>query len=249
MSRELRGAERSSEFSTALRMLEGEGLAMLVVGDVDGDAMRVVLQQLLGAPEEDRVRILGLLNDTDPGDYLPDSVSPDQPDVRTLQFRRGRSAATTDHSVTQLDGVDGDQPLRTAVHQSLLDAYAELARPPSQLQDSRTAGFRPDELRVVVDSLRPLLDSMGREEIVDWLRNDPLPAIRDPRYRGRAHWVYYGARDEPVVETLMADPELFDVLIEVRRYGRHVEYRWILYPDRFPHIADRLETPWLAVTE
>ena len=66
---------------------------MLLVGQVDDRAMQSVLRRMLGAPTEDRFRVLALLNDTDPAGYLPEPVTPADDDVAVLQYPRGRGAA------------------------------------------------------------------------------------------------------------------------------------------------------------
>ena len=147
------------------------------------------------------------------------------------------------------DSVPGAGDLLGELDEALTGAYEQLARPPSELPDRASSGFRRGELRVVVDSMQPLLDEAGVDRVVEWLRTDPVPTLRAPRFRGRSHWVHYGPSDGPVVEALMADPGLFDLLVRVRRRGRLVEYQWVLRPDRFPHLAQRLETPWLTAGE
>lgn len=246
MSTPLRGDETSPKFTRALGTLAGQGVAMLVAGAVDESAMQAVVRRLFGEPTADRYRVLALLNGIDPGRYLPPQVTPDRADVRVLQSPRGRSAATSAPAGTSGPSRSGDGDLLGDLHGTVTSAAGELAQLRSDRDGGEEGGFEPGELRVVVDSLQPLVEEAGLADVIEWLRTDPVPAIRDPPFRGRSHWLYFGDVAEPAVQALMADPGLFDVLLEVRRHRADVQYRWVLWPDRYPHLEDELQSPWMT---
>lgn len=222
---------------------------MLVAGAVDEAAMQAVVRRLLGEPSVERYRVLALLNGIDPARYLPGSVDPDDSTVRVLQTPRGRSATATASPGEGTLGPAGDEDLLADLDGSLREACESLAALRAERDPSADPGFAPGELRVVVDAIQPLVDAAGLKAVIDWIRSGPIPTLRDPRFRGRSHWLYFGDADEPAVDALMADPGLFDVLLGVRRQGEAVEYRWVLPPDRFPHLETELTTAWLSAEE
>lgn len=240
----LRSYEPPPAFTTALHRLEERGVALLLVGEVDDAAMRAVIRRMVGDPTRHRYRVLALLGGADPARYLPGDVTAGRADVSVLRYPFGRSAATAETSVDRSVGAGG---ILDAMHQDLRRTYDVLARQASATENRPPDEFEPGELRVVVDSLQPLVDAAGVDGVLEWLRTDPIRLLREPRFRGRSHWVYHGPVDDPVVETLMADPGVFDVLVRVQRRQRLVEYRWVLRSDRFPHLATRIETPWMPV--
>lgn len=240
-----RGSRLSPEFTKALTMLEGWGVSLLLAGEVDEAAMQTVTRRLLGDPTIDRYRILALLNDNDPAEYLPQQVTPGQADVRVLQYPSARSAVSATTSGDRFDQSAEGSGMLEVMNQDLISTCEELARTASTQDEQSTSGFRPGELRVVVDSLQPLIEAAGLDRVKEWLQNDPIPNLRGPRFRGRSHWMYYGSTDDSRVQTLMADPGLFEILVRVRRRQHHVEHQWVLRPDRFPHIETHIETPWM----
>lgn len=235
------------EFANALDVLEGEGVALLLAGAVDDAAMQRLVRRMLGDAAEDRYRVLALLDGNEPAGYLPQGVPASRDDVGVLQYRAGRSTAVEAGANGPGRRVD-DSRLLEAVIGDLRRACDDLARLASERAARSTPGFEPGELRVAVDSLQPLVESVGAGRVAERLGDDLLPDLRAPRILGRSHWVYYGPAEDPTVETLMADPRVFDVLVRVRRRRRVVEHQWVLRPDRVPDIGTRLESPWMSAT-
>lgn len=246
----LRSHGPSPEFTTALTLLERWGVTLLLVGEVDDAAMQKVTRRMMGDPTIDRYRVLALLNDNDPGEYLPRTVTPGQADVSVLRYPYGRGGVATHPSDEPFDRTAdrSERGILEEIHQDLRTACDELAGPADPGDGQSTSGFRPGELRVVVDSIQPLVEAVGVTRVQEWLLDDPVPTLRGPRFRGRTHWIYYESPDHSSVHTLMADPGLFDVLVRVRRRQGHVEHQWVLRPDRFPHIETRIESPWMPAT-
>lgn len=243
---QLRGDQRSPEFAEALEMLEVWGAAILVAGVVDDEAMQAVLRRMMGAASKDRYRLLTLLTDNDPGPYLPGTVSPDEEGVRIVRRSLGRGAAQSGHPEEITDIPPVGTNVLGELHREMVsacDAFTESSRP-----DENSAGtLQPGALRVVVDTLQSLILETSIDTVVKWLRAEAVPAFRNDRFRGRSHWTYYGQSDGPTVDALMADPNLFDVLIRVRRRRQQAEYKWELPADRYPHISTSKVTAWMPV--
>ncbi len=218
----------SARFSEVLQALKREGCNLLVTGAVSGTVTDTATRRLLGAPHEERKRVLALadvaLDRVD--DRLPGGCRRTDPDVCVVARRNAaRSTAATSGTTADLDRVV-DSDLRT-FREAICDAVAGYGE--------AADGLDPAEFRLSVDSLRLLLDDHDRDEVTRFLR--AVTALVSG-VNGMAHYHLPVADDADVVSSLSS---LFDARIELRqRDGFAPEQRW--------HVREHdAYTPWVRL--
>lgn len=209
------GDSGSGDFGDALCALKRRGSGLLLVGET-GDGTHLALsRRLLGRDDGDcRRRIVVLTDSPATADRrIPDAAPAET--YRVIDHRpQTRSAAATsgDRSPpTDLDRLEDE----------IVDAI-QVVEPPGSLA--------PAELRVCVDSLRPLVTDGGVQAVASFL-DTVLTAVRDRR--GMAHAHLPVAYDAPLVGVFAPS---FDAVVQLRP-GEH---RWHLTRE------DRA-TKWLPV--
>jgi hypothetical protein len=201
-------------FDEVLAHLKQNGCNLLVTGEVAAEVSDAATRRFMGAPYEDRKRVLALADAaTDRVDRrLPGGCGRDDPDVRVVARRNdARSAAAT---------APGRSAPADRVVESDLRSFREAICDAVAAYDHATDGLDPAQLRLSVDSLRLLLDYADRDEVERFLRGvTALVAGVD----GMAHY-HLPVADDDVVAALTP---LFDARIELRRRGRFApEQRW-----------------------
>lgn len=185
------------EITRVLRKQKRSGCTLLVLGSVR-DAHHELCRRLLGEPDDlSRHRLLVLLDRMD----IP----------LTQSDENGNSYRVIDHRpVVQCGGLGIHQPpvaIETLLEETL-SAIEDI--------DTPVDGFRPAELRVCVNSLEPLLDYYGPEELRPFLVS---LTDRIRRANGMAQFHLPLERDTERIQTLIP---LFDIIVELR----DGEYRW-----------------------
>lgn len=209
-----RGDGGSTRFPEVLHALKQDGCNLLVTGAVSGSVTDAATRRLLGAPLEERKRVLALADAAlaDVDDRLPGGCSPADPEVRVVARRNAaRSAAAAPEATANSDRVVRSS-LR-AFRGAICDAVAGY--------DEMADGLDPAEFRLSVDSLRLLLDDHDRDEVARFLR--AVTALVSG-VNGMAHYHLPVADDADVVASFSS---LFDARIELRRRdGFAPEQRW-----------------------
>lgn len=219
------GASETATFTQALAQLKRNGSNILLVGAA-GDAQHGACDRLLGDEgESPRERLFVFTGDADGvDDRIP------QTDTTVIEYEsKTRSAAT---AATPSSGVSPD-PARyrnveglPALGREMHTAITEATR--------RPGGLEPAQLRVCVDSLRPLLEERDEESVFRFLHG----VTREIKQaRGMGHFHLPVSYDDSTVRTLIP---LFDAVIEVRTRGDAPEQRW--------HLREAgLVTDWLPL--
>lgn len=223
-------AAEAAAFTRALAALKRRGSNLLLVGAA-GEPQLAACSHLLGDAVEPRRRLFVF---TDAGDgigsRLPESAR--RRDAVTVIRRRSLTRGATEANGTTTEA-DGAMPVpeRTveddrlaALGDAIVDAIVEF--------DEVTAGLAPAELRVCVDSLRPLLSDHSEETLFRFL-HVLTGEIR--RVNGMGHFHLPIERDERPVRLLSP---LFDAVVEVEGSDGGMKQRW--------HLRDGdLTTDWL----
>lgn len=209
------GESGTGDFGDALCALKRRGSGLLVVGET-GDGTHLALsRRLLGRDDGQCRRRVVVLTDSPAtaGRRIPDAAPPDT--YRVIDHRpQTRSAAASTGGAPPPSDLD-------RLEAEIVDAIEALGPPES---------VEPAELRVCVDSLRPLVTDGGVQAVVTFL-DTVLTAVRDRR--GMAHAHLPVAYDAPLVGVFAPS---FDAVIQLRP-GEH---RWHLTRE------DRA-TKWLPV--
>lgn len=201
-------------FRSGLRELKREGCALLVVGHVHGELLDAVSARLLGdvGGSRDRTRLFGLL-DRGLGRVatrlsLAGGAAPGPHRVVTTADERT--------AVVDWAGIDRDDVTRVPDVAGFVEAL------PAAIDDAAgRGGFAPGELRVCVDSLRPLVRAPAVSEtaFVGTVRE----AVRS--HRGMAHLVLPARPDGDLAASLAP---AFDAVVAVRTRDARREQRWHL---------------------
>ena len=212
------GERTAAAFTQRLAALKRRGAGLLVVGAAGDGSHLALSRRLLGDVRAGpRRRALVLVDGRGgPGERVPeDERGGDRlrvVDRRPLTRGAAEAASASARAPVDVDGVERDAL-------AAIDALEDAA-----------GGFATSELRLCVDSLRPLVDRHGVEGTAPLVRS---LVERTREERGIAHFhlpVPYGTG---AVEELAGS---FDAVIELRPG----EQRWHV-PD------DDLETEWLPV--
>lgn len=203
-------------FIEELSRLKRQGASVLVVGSTRASQQTETCRRLLGhAIERPRRRVLvsttGETRDVFDvvSERAPDRLSVITHDVQT------RSATAVDSSSTS------SIPETPTSTDSLVDLGVGIS---SAIESLETAadGFEPSELRIGVDSLVPLLEEYGREQVFRFIH---LTNGRTRDAGGMIHYHLPVERDADIVSILSP---LFDVIVELRERNGVCQERWSL---------------------
>jgi len=217
----MEGGAPEATFSQALAALKRRGSNLLVVGTTTCGAHLDVCSRLLGDAEHPRKRLLVF---TDSDERLDERVGDADPtDVSIVD-----SGNVTRGTVASDAG--SVPPRTTSVPPEDLDALGGAVAAEIDAFD----GLDPAELRVCLDSLRPLLADHDEDDVVGFLHTvtDEVQSVN-----GMGHYHLPVAPDDPVVGRLAP---LFDAVVEVHATDDEPYHRWHLQ-------APDLTTDWLRV--
>ncbi|WP_425606706.1 DUF7504 family protein [Natrinema marinum] len=203
-------------FSDELARLKRQGAGVLVVGSVRPDQRRDACRRLLGQ-ESEQLRRRILVSTTGDSHQLPLRV--DDPDPETFSpisyDAQARSAAAS------------SPPAGPSIPASPteVDTLADLGIAISSAIESfetDAGGLEPAELRVGIDSLLPLLEEYGKQQLFKFLH---LTNGRTRDVNGMAHYHLPVERDARIVPILSP---LFDIVVELREQNGNYQERWII---------------------
>lgn len=223
----LRGKGRPT-FGAALQKQKQGGCNILIVGDVADKYVDELSTELLGEPiEGPRSRVFGLFGrnaKTAEERIAVAGYSHPAQIVTSAEF--ARSATTTDDSgcwdsrasrntgFTQVD----DEGLCSLQH-ALVDAI--------ERAENKHGGFQTGQLRVCLDSLRPLLDTYETECVRDFLS---VVTQKTANKNGMGHYVLQAPRDSEAVKSIES---LFDIVLSLSTENGEQKQEW--YIREFEH--------------
>lgn len=212
-----------------LTRLKERGGNLLVVGSVPDDVVAAASASLFGDPRPGRRAVVAL---ADRGVATGDDrlararVAPDA--ARVVAFRPADGAATTRSAVASAVTV-GDLPVRTVTGD--LEAFRDAVVEAVYEADRAAGGLGPADLRLCVDSLRPVVAADAGEAFVGPVRE----AVED--VAGMAHYLLPTSLDANEVRAVQS---LFDAVVELRVGTAGPEQRW--------HLADSgFSTQWFRL--
>ncbi|MDG5819838.1 HalOD1 output domain-containing protein [Natronococcus sp. A-GB7] len=200
---------------STLGRLKRTGGNVLIAGGVPDDLVDVASANLLGDPDRNRRHLFALLDR----------------DRRVVSDRLATtdiaSAQIVDYAMTARSVASAGAPVADAV--AVVDEPTDLDELEAAV-DARVRAFgtdtplsEPGDLRLCVDSLRPMLDERGTDGTVALL--EPIcEAVRD--VSGLGHYVLPVDRDDPLVDALES---LFDATVELRVGDCGPQQRWHLH--------------------
>jgi hypothetical protein len=207
MRPEYGGPSEGTEFSQALAALKRDGCNVLLVGDAPERANRRACRRLLGEGANDPRRKLFVF--TDPTDARERLSVDDGRRTRVLLQHDGDAPDDPPARTTVVDGRRLSVLCREFV--AVVDEF-----------EAEGDGLAPGELRVCVDSLRPLLHDYASENAFRLLH---MLSTRVREANGLGHYHLPLAPDADAVNLL--EP-LFDAVVEVRVDDGSPEHRWYL---------------------
>ena len=222
MGTDFGGTPDRSTFARTLSDLKREGSNILLVGDESNDAHDDVCRRLLGEDDDaPRYRLFVLTRDGEEGCTTAPAATAGAGPVRVV---RQAGAPTVDGEDVLTATVDSE--FLSALGMDFLDVVDEIV--------AESDGLEPAQLRVCLDSIRPLVER-HRSETVFRLLHMMTARIREEH--GMGHFHLRLPRDHEIVRLL--DP-LFDAIVEVRTTDGTVEQRW--------HLRDGdVTSDWIAV--
>jgi hypothetical protein len=216
------------------------GCCILLVGDVPDKTLDHASANFLGDPATDqRTRVFGLFDRNertiyDRLEYAGYSQTPTKV-VTTTAFARMSATAETE---TETDGGSSGPDSTNADYSLDVTTVTsdDLAAVTTALVDAFGAAedYTPSELRVCIDSLRPLLDECDADTVGAFL--DTLTAEIVAR-QGMGHVVLPVAPDHECVEAVR---DHFDIVVPIRCENGTEEQRWV-----FP--SEDRKTDWLEL--
>ena len=210
----MNGQYETGAFTQSLASLKQQGCALLVAGPVRDGTHLQLSRRLLGEEgSETRRRLVVLTDCNGSSNRRPDS-SVDEDTYRVIDRRPAMRSAASCASPSSVD--------ISTLERDTINAIDDF--------DAAANGLAPAELRVCVDSLRPLVERYG------WDGVEPFLATITERIHethGMGHIHFSGDLDCVTVTELSP---LFDIIIEVRPD----EHRWHL-------LDDDIRTDWLRV--
>jgi hypothetical protein len=203
-------------FGELLSDLKSRGCTVLVTGHASEDAFRRLSANFLGGRGARRSRVFGLLDHgVDAARSRLQRAGPGYDPALVIDATSGVSRAA---AASQPGLSDRSVAVRRSDH-SLSSLETEII---DAIHDSRQLNgpFESGELRVCVDSLRPLAERHDDDSLYEFLSAVDA-AIKS--VDGMGHFVFPGDRDDDVVQSLVP---AFDVLVELRDENEYVEQRW-----------------------
>jgi hypothetical protein len=223
--------DERDEFIGKLKRWKYEGCSILVVGEAL-DLLRGTSELLLGEPDNDRYRVF-VRTDAEPGSVYDRLSSGTDPSGQTKildydSVPRSAAAATT---TTEREHIP-----EVPVSGGLDRLYDEITETMAEF-DSRSGGLSASELRLSVDTLRPLLAAYDSEEVRRWIHHVDGAT---KSYQGIAHYLLPKPYTSETVQRLRGQ---FEAVIEVQPYddeGAKRKERW--------HVpGGDITTPWRAM--
>lgn len=204
---------------STLKRLKQTGGNVLVTGAVPDELTDVASANLLGDPERGRQHLFALL-DRDATTVSDRLGSPNPAAARVVEYASlSRSAASSHPSADSDDGV-ADEPTDLAEFETAVKANIEALAASGVVCE-------PGELRLCVDSLRPVLEERDADGAAAFL--EPIcNSVRNAS--GLAHYVVPIDREEPAVRALES---LFDATIELRVGTAGPQQRWHLHESEY----------------
>lgn len=206
-----RGDSAPLTFDEVLSQFKRDGCSLLITGEVSPDVTAMATRRFLGAPFEDRKRIL-VLADTDARAaraHLPGGCHPEGDDVTIIERETISRSASTRDSTSDPPTVTVDGSLATLGEEivAAIDAY-------------EAEGLDPAELRLAINSLYPLLADNDYTTVVRFIRevSEAVEAVD-----GMSHYHLPAPEGSALVESVGT---LFDARVELRRNGPDAEQRW-----------------------
>ncbi|WP_458206482.1 DUF7504 family protein [Haladaptatus sp. NG-SE-30] len=203
-----------------LARIKKTGGNLLLTGLVPDHVVDAASVQLLGRRAPDKTRVVAVHDRS----------------VATADARLSRIGATTDES--HIISLDAEARSATATTSATTDHHVtddvgdlfefqrKIDRTLRKIDYDRR-GLEPAELRFCFDSLRPVLDEQGEDDVTEFLYGC-FDAVKD--VSGMAHYVLPTKRDTPQVATI--EP-LFDATVELRVTDTGPEQRWHLSDTEF----------------
>lgn len=209
--------------SESLQRLKRHGCSLLVVGSVSAETRAAAVQRLLGAERLRRRRIVAV---TDGTADLTESLSQSP---ETFVLDHATEATTRDGTTGRRASPGASRHRRVApgldtLETAIRDEVDRLARLDGPLDAA--------ELRLSVDSLRPLLRRHGVDAVGEFV-DDVSTHVR--AVDGMAHYVLPEPYDSAVVQSTS---DHVDAVVELRARRDGPDQRW--------HLSDSgLTTPWI----
>ncbi|USZ68279.1 hypothetical protein NGM10_00715 [Halorussus salilacus] len=199
-----------------LTRLKQDGCNLLVTGAVSEDVTEQATRTLLGAPDEDRKRIVALADSGGRAvdERLPAGVDATGSDVWVVDQRAHRRSVPRAAESGEVDlPTPGDDDGLAQLREELVIAIDYF--------DGATDDLGPSELRLSVSSLGWLAHEHGPDAVTRFVRSVSA-MVRG--VRGMAHYHLPRPDDDDLVDRLSP---LFDARIELRkRDGLPTEQRW-----------------------
>jgi hypothetical protein len=205
------GVPDSATFAQTLSELKREGSNLLLVGQTGCPAHRVACRRFMGYEgEDDRHRVFVMTRDAEQCAELPAEAAVDGSTtvVRHADSEVGRPLPPTAEDLV----VDSD--LLSALGTTVLEAVDDI--------EAATDDLEPSELRLCLDSVRPLLQQHRSETVFRLLH---MVTSRVRQSNGMGHFHLRLDHDNDYVRLL--EP-LFDAIVEIREAEGTVEQRWHL---------------------
>lgn len=217
---QFRGDDTPLSFDEVLSRFKRRGCALLVTGEVGQDVTALATRRLLGAPFEDRKRVL-VLTDSEAmgvGAHLPGGCTPNDDSIEVIRHEVTTRSATAADSIdsTAADGAGGSRA-GVRVGTDLDDLRDEIDAAVDRLGGS---DLGPAELRVSLNSLYPLL---GEYEYSDVARFVGEVSDIVTEANGMCHCHLPTPEASETVESVAT---LFDARVELRRHGASAQQRW-----------------------
>jgi len=204
------GVPDSATFAQTLSELKRNGSNLLLVGETDSAAHRTACRRLMGYDGDDsRQRVYVLTRDAEGCASLPRSPSSTGDTV----FVHHEDVDVPDQVAPTVEELVVDSDLLSAMGTTVLET----------VDDIEAGGdLEPGELRLCLDSVRPLLQQ-HRSETVFRLLHMMTSHVRQSTGMGHFHLRLDHENDY----VRLLEP-LFDATVEVRVDGDAVEQRWHL---------------------
>ncbi|ELY50714.1 DUF7504 family protein [Natronorubrum bangense] len=239
VSRNALGGESNEErFSNRLSQLKRQGASVLVVGSVRPAQRRHLCRRLLGqATAESRRRVLVSTTGTrhDASELL-EGISGSQATNTLIRYAtQARGAAASAGDSDTMDPIApsiDDSPVTTT---TLAELGIEISNA-IETFDGESNGLAPAELRVGVESLVPLLEEYGTEQVFKFLH------LTNGRAKTVDGMIHYHLSMDSDSDTASVLAPLFDIIIELREQNGVPQERW--------SIADgELHSGWVSVSQ
>lgn len=218
------------ELGERLHALKQEGCAILTTGKVPTHVSAQATRKQLGYPDQERIRILALTEATnrDVSTRLPEGCVAADPHVHVIGSRSSRDTATAS------TGATGDEMAPVSPKDGLADFQARIVATARHYESER-AFMEGGEFRLVVDSLKWLLDEFGVERVEDFVCETAM-VVRD--VSGMAHY-HLPVPSGHEMTTRLLETGCFDGHVDLLHIEGWSLQKW--------HFDDFDELPWLKL--